>query len=302
MDTLPRVPAFQPPSPCTAPRVCSNTSESWGKRGVGEQTAGSLASGVPRQGARSQGQWLDQGGTWALSRFFLKKVYLFGSLGWQGWWDFQPGASYTDGQHGGKGLGRDRKKASICLMCIAVHSWPQVHLSESGVPLPKQSLIAGLLFTGDQPCRWGPREIPSGDRGFPTEVLNAGQTREGGFQDSESSFLPIRTLSTMVGGLKQVYHPGWDAFRKGNRSPTTAPPCKNRAGLDCIPASCIPTQAGWAIGCLRRVMVVSWNCINRRPSSPTSASRELRPRQPNSPVWACVPCENECWKEWLDDS
>lgn len=56
-----------------------------------------------------------------------------------------------------------------------------------------------------------------------------GKGREGEVQGSESSFLPIRTLSTVVGGLKQVDHPGWDAFRKGNRSPTTCP--RVRTGL-----------------------------------------------------------------------
>lgn len=50
------------------------------------------------------------------------------------------------------------------------------------------------------------------------------------------------------------------------------PPCKNRTGLDCIPASCIPMQAAWAIGSLRRGMGMRRNCVNRRPSSPTSAS------------------------------
>lgn len=89
-----------PQAPAQPPESALTRVSPGGKRGVGEQTAGSLASGVPRQGARSQRQWLDQGGTWALSRFFLKKVYLFGFLGWRGWWDFQPGASYTDDREG----------------------------------------------------------------------------------------------------------------------------------------------------------------------------------------------------------
>lgn len=55
-----------------------------------------------------------------MSRFFLEKVYLLGSLGWRGWWDFQPGASYVDDREGkawGE-IGTRLQSASCASLCI----------------------------------------------------------------------------------------------------------------------------------------------------------------------------------------
>lgn len=70
-------------------------------------------------------------------------------------------------------------------MCIAVHSWLLFHLLESGVPLPKQSPTVRLLLTvvETNPIAGGQERSPSCNKGFPREVLNAGQIGEREFQE-----------------------------------------------------------------------------------------------------------------------
>lgn len=55
MDTLPRVPACQPPSPRAAPRVCSHMRESWGREGWASRQLGPCPQACPGRGQGPRG-------------------------------------------------------------------------------------------------------------------------------------------------------------------------------------------------------------------------------------------------------
>lgn len=55
MDTLPRVPACQPPSPRAAPRVCSHMHESWGREGWVSRQLGPCPKACPGRGQGPRG-------------------------------------------------------------------------------------------------------------------------------------------------------------------------------------------------------------------------------------------------------
>lgn len=67
MDTLPRVPACQPPSHGAAPGVCSHTRESWGREQWARRQLGPCCQACPGRGAGPPRPSLHRGAARALS-------------------------------------------------------------------------------------------------------------------------------------------------------------------------------------------------------------------------------------------